>query len=128
MHMRCLELLGLLNKGITPACTLTRARILLAADEHKTDDGIAASLHVHPAPVEGPRRRLVEGRATRALHEKHHPGGRPKLDPKQKAFLAALVCRDAPSGRGHWAMPLLADRLVELGWWKRSAMRPCGRR
>jgi hypothetical protein len=66
MHMRYLELLGLLNKGITPACTLTRARILLAADEHKTDDGIAASLHVHPAPVERPRRRLVEGRATRA--------------------------------------------------------------
>src|SRR5215212_8958418 len=31
------ELLGVLNKGIAPACTLTRARILLAADEHKTD-------------------------------------------------------------------------------------------
>jgi hypothetical protein len=31
------ELLGLLNKSIAPARTLTRARILLAADEHKTD-------------------------------------------------------------------------------------------
>ena len=30
------ELLGLLNKGIASARMLTRARILLAADEHKT--------------------------------------------------------------------------------------------
>jgi hypothetical protein len=52
------ELLGLLNKSIAPARTLTRARILLAADEHKTDAEIAASLHVHPATVERTRRRF----------------------------------------------------------------------
>jgi transposase len=106
------ELLGLLNKGIAPA--RTRARILLAADEHKTDAVIAEALHVHPATVERTRRRFVEGRAARALHEKPRPGGRPKLDPKQEAFLVALACSDAPSGRGHWTMQLLADRLVEL--------------
>jgi transposase len=109
------ELLGVLNKGIAPARTLTRARILLAADEHKTDAAIAEALHVHPATVERTRRRFVEGRAARALHEKPRPGGRPKLDPKQEAFLVALACSHAPSGRGHWTMQLLADRLVELG-------------
>jgi hypothetical protein len=107
------ELLGLLNKGIAPARTLTRARVLLA-DERKTDAAIAEALHVH-ATVERTRRRFVEGRAARALHEKPRPGGRPKLAPKQEAFLVALACSDAPSGRGHWTMQLLANRLVELG-------------
>src|SRR5688500_3480609 len=69
------ELLGLLNKGIAPARTLTGARILLAADEHKTDVQIAEALHVHPATVERTRRRFVEGRAARALYEKLRPGG-----------------------------------------------------
>lgn len=69
---------------------------------------------MHPATVERTRRRFVEGRATRALHEKPRPGGRPKLDPKQEAFLVALACSEAPSGRGYWIMQLLADRLVAL--------------
>ena len=86
------DLLALLNKGIASARKLTRARILLAADEHKTDVEIAA-----------------------ALHERPRPGGRPKLDAKQEAFLVALACSNAPSGRGHWTMQLLADRLVALG-------------
>ena len=90
------DLLSLLNKGIAPARTLTRARILLAAHENKTDVQIAEALHVHPATVERTRRRFVEGRAA-------------------GAFLVALACSDAPSGRGHWTMQLLADRLVELG-------------
>lgn len=94
------ELLGLLNKGIASARTLTRARILLAADEHKTDVEIAVSLHIHPATVERTRRRFVEGRAARALHEKPRPGGQPKLDRKQEAFLMALACSTAPTGRG----------------------------
>jgi transposase len=109
------ELLSLLNKGIAPARTLTRARILLAAHENKTDVQIAEALHVHPATVERTRRRFVEGRAARALHEKPRPGGRPKLAPKQEAFLVALACSNAPSGRGHWTLQLLADHLVELG-------------
>ena len=109
------ELLGLLTKGIAPARTLTRARILLAADEHKTDAEIADALYVHPATVERTRRRFVEGRSNRALNEKPRPGGRPKLDGKQEAFLVALACSQAPSGRGHWTMQLLADRLVALG-------------
>jgi len=110
-----MDLLGLLNKGIAPARTLTRARILLAADERQTDVQIAEALHVHPATVERTRHRFAEGRAARALHEKPRPGGRPKLGRKQEAFLVALACSHAPTGRGHWTLQLLADRLVELG-------------
>lgn len=109
------ELLGLLNKGVALARTLTRARILLAADAPKSDAEIAAALHVHPVTVERTRHRVTEGRITGALHDKPRPGGRPKLDGKQEAFLVALACSNAPSGRAHWTMQLLADRLVELG-------------
>lgn len=108
------ELLRLLNKGVAPARRLTRARILLLADEGGTDQGIAAALHVHAATVERTRRRFVEGGVERALNDQPRPGGRPKLDGKQEAYLVALACSAPPEGRARWTMQLLADRLVAL--------------
>jgi transposase len=109
------ELRALLNAGVAPARRLTRARILLLADEGGTDQGIAAALHVHAATVERTRRRFVEGGVERALRDRPRPGGRPKLDGKQEAHLVALACSRAPEGRAQWTMQLLADRLVALG-------------
>ncbi len=107
-------LLALLNAGVAPARRLTRARILLLADEGGTDQGIAAALHVHAATVERTRRRFVEGGVERALSDRPRPGGRPKLDGKGEAHLVALACSVPPEGRARWTMQLLADRLVEL--------------
>jgi transposase len=106
-------LLALLNKGAAPARRLTRARILLPADEGGTDRAIAAALHAHPATVERTRRRCVEGGPEAALVDKPRPGGRPKLDGKE-ARLVALACSAPPEGRARWTMQLLADRPVEL--------------
>ncbi len=108
-------LLALLHKGVAPARRLTRAHILLLAAEGGTDQGIAAALHVHAATVERTRRRFVEGGVERALSDQPRPGGRPKLNGKQEAYLVALACSRAPEGRAQWTMQLLADRLVELG-------------
>lgn len=105
---------ALLRKGVAPARKLTHARILLRADEGGSDRAIAAGLDVHPRTVERTRRRFVEGGLPRALHDKPRPGGRPKLDDKQEAFLVALACSHPPEGRACWTMQLLADRLVEL--------------
>jgi transposase len=107
-------LLALLHKGVAPSRRLTRARILLLADEGGTDQEIAAALHVHAATVERTRRRFVEGGVERALSDQPRPGGRPKLDGKQEAHLVALACSAPPEGRARWTMQLLADRLVEL--------------
>ena len=107
-------LLALLHKGTAPARKLTRARILLRADEGDTDRGIAAALHVHAATVERTRRRFVEGGVERALSDRPRPGGRPKLDGKGEAHLVALACSVPPEGRARWTMQLLADRPVEL--------------
>ena len=107
-------LLALLNRGVAAARTLTRARILLLSDEGRSDQEIAAALHVHALTVARTRRRLVEGGMEGALSERPRPGGRPKLDGKQEAMLVALACSQAPEGRSRWTMQLLADRLVEL--------------
>ena len=108
------ELLALLNTGVAPARRLTRARILLLADEGGTDRVIVAAHHVHPATVERTRRRCVEGGPAAALVDKPRPGGRPKLGGKGEAHLVALACSAPPEGRARWTMQLLADRLVEL--------------
>src|SRR5918997_1127948 len=113
-HEELASLAGLLRKGVAPARKLTRARILLLANDGGSDQAIAAALHVHPATVERTRRRFVEGGAERALNEQSRPGGRPKLDGKQEAMLVALACSQAPEGRSRWTLQLLADRLVEL--------------
>lgn len=107
-------LLARLGKGAARARELTRARILLLADEGRRDEAIAAVLHVHAATVARARRRFVEGGVERALNDQPRPGGRPKLDGKREAVLVALACSQAPEGRSRWTMQLLADRLVEL--------------
>ena len=91
-------LLALLHKGVAPARRLTRARILLLADEGGTDQEVAAALHVHPATAERARRRFVEGGVERALSDKPRPGGRPKLDGKGEAHRICCVERRAGSG------------------------------
>ena len=55
------ELLGLIRKGKASARRLTRAHILLLADEGRTDEEIAAALHTNRSTAERIRHRFVEG-------------------------------------------------------------------
>jgi len=108
-------LLDFIKKGKASARKITRAHILLQADEEKTDAMIASALHVGISTVERTRKRFVEGNLECALNERQRPGAKRKLDGKQAAFLIALACSDAPEGRQRWTMRLLADQLVTLG-------------
>ena len=107
------SLLKLLRSGKHSSRKLTRARILLQADDGFTDDQIAQSLRVGRVTVERLRQRFVEGGLT-ALTDKPRPGKKPKLSANAEARLIAEACSQAPEGRTHWTMQLLADRLVEL--------------
>jgi hypothetical protein len=51
-----------------------------------------------------------------ALNERPRPGARPQLDGKQEAHVIALACSQAPEGRAHWTLRLLAGKVVELGF------------
>jgi len=109
------HLLDLTRHGQGAARRIRRAQTLLLAAEGHTDEAIAHALHIGRATVERTRQRFVLEGFDASLSEHPRPGGSPKLDGKQEAFLVALACSDAPQGRKRWTMQLLADRLVALG-------------
>ena len=129
---------ALVRRGRAAARTLTRARILLKADEglaHEggegaaegpagqggpgwTDEEIAAALDVSRATVERVRKRAVlEGVQPALTPRATSQRPRQKLDGRAEAHLIALACGvHGPPGGGRegWTLRLLADRLVEL--------------
>lgn len=108
-------LLELTRKGQVSARKMKRAVILLKADEGWKDDDIMGALNTSRSTVERTRKRFVEGGPDKALNEDPRPGQRVRLSEKGQAHLIAIACSEAPGGRDHWPLRLLADRLVELG-------------
>jgi transposase len=109
------QLLDLMSKGTIGARKMKRAQILLKADEGWKDADIIKALNTNRSTVERTRKRFVEGGLDKALNEDPRPGQRVKLAGNAEAHLVALTCSDAPGGRDHWPLRLLADKLVELG-------------
>jgi transposase len=109
-----IELHELIKKGTLAARKLTRAHILLRADEGATDAAIALALHIGERTVERTRQKFVEGNLEAALAESPRPGAKRKLDTKQEARLIATACSTPPEGQKRWTMQLLADELVAL--------------
>jgi transposase len=109
------QLTAITRRGRTSPQRMRRARMLLLASWNTPDRAIAAAVGVHPRTVERLRQRAASGGVLAALDDQPRPGGRPKLDDRQTAHLIALACSDAPAGREHWTLQLLADRLVTLG-------------
>ena len=115
------QLTDLLSAGKRSALTLTRARILLKADQADSgpawpDERIAEALDCGLRTIERVRQRFVERGLEGALGRKpqDRPGRLRKLDGRAEARLIALACSEPPAGRARWTMKLLADRLVEL--------------
>ena len=116
-----LQLRKLVSAGKRSARTLTRARILLQADQAAGGPAwegarIAEALGCGLRTVERVRQRFVEHGLDAALT--HRPQERPsrerRLDGAAEARLIALACSAPPEGRARWTLKLLADKLVEL--------------
>ena len=105
---------GLTRKGTASVRMVRRAQVLLLAAEGRIDDDISSALQVGVSTVERARRRFVEEGLEASLRERPRPGARPKLGPKEQAYVVALACTKPPEGRYRWTMQLLADRVVEL--------------
>jgi hypothetical protein len=114
------QLRTLVGSGVAPARLLTRARVLLKADQGDggaawADTAIAGALEIHPTTVARIRRQCVEQGLEAALERK-----RPErvyeraLDGAAEAQLVALACTKPPAGRERWTLRLLADELVRL--------------
>ena len=115
------HLKGLVSSGKRSARTLTRARILLKADQADggpawDDARIADALGCGRRTVERVRQRFVEAGVDAALTHKpqDRPSRTPVLDGAAEARLIAVACSEPPDGRAAWTLKLLADKLVEL--------------
>jgi|SRR5712691_7488974 len=91
------------------------AKILLDCDLGRSAAKIAYKVGVGHSTVERTRQRYAQEGLEAALKDKPRPGGVPKLDGKQQAFVVALACSDTPDGQERWSMQMLADKIVELG-------------
>jgi transposase len=109
------HLTNLVSTGVEQAQTLTRARILLRADEGWTDEAIAQALDVGVATVGRVRRRYQAGGLDAAI-QRQRPNREyvRKVDGETEAHLIALACSAPPAGYADWTLRLLAERLVRL--------------
>ncbi len=114
-------LTSIISKGRHSNRKITRAKILLCADESiqglaMTDKEISIKLDVSLSTIERVRKLFVGvGKIEEVLCSNHHKAGRyPKIDGDMEALLIATVCSSPPKGRCKWTLRLLADKLVEL--------------
>jgi transposase len=115
------ELEQMIRAGKAAARKLTRARILLKADEAEggpgwSDPEIAEAFDVGLSTVWRVRQQFVEEGTAAALMPR--PSRRVyerKLDGAGEAHLIAVACSKPPKGHKRWTLRLLADRMVVLG-------------
>src|SRR5829696_1068021 len=109
---------ALTRAGKRSARTITRARILLLADQGAGGPGwedrrVAEALGCGHRTVERIRERFVTDGLDAALT--HKPQAKqsrtPVLDGKAEAKLVALACAATPDGRKAWTLRMLADKL-----------------
>lgn len=114
-------LLDLIASGTESARKLTRARVLLKADEGEfgpayADQAIKEAVEVSIPTIERTRKTFALEGLTAALTPKKRSGPpRPqKFDGEKEAHLIALACSPAPEGFSRWTLRLLAEKMVEL--------------
>jgi Homeodomain-like domain len=118
------QLQMLISRGKAAARKLTRARILLLADQAeegpaKSDPDIVEAVMCGRATVERVRREFVEEGLEHTLNRP--PTARTyenKIDGRTEAHLVAMTCGPPPEGRARWTLRLLADQLVALGYFE----------
>ena len=115
------ELKKLVSTGKAAAHRITRARILMLADEGREgpawiDEEVAEAVDVTVRTVENIRKRFVNEGLEAAINRKKQ--ARPScvrlLDGEKEAKLVAMCCSTPPEGRSRWTLRLLADQVVAL--------------
>ena len=102
------------STGERKAEDITRARILLKADEGLTDSQICEHLDCSIGTPYRTRKAYAE-RGLAAIHRRKPDRVYDrKLDGDAEARLIKLACSDPPEGRARWTLHLLADELVTL--------------
>ena len=115
------ELEALISKGKSPAQRLTKARILLKADQSEAGEGwsdskIIEALDTNNAMIYQVRKKLVEEGLEAVLSRKKRetPPVARIFDGEKEAKLIALACSTPPEGFARWSLRLLEEKVVEL--------------
>jgi putative transposase len=108
------QLQAYVTTGRHSARSINRARILLLANEGKSDPVIAEQVGVCKTTVFHTRRRYCAHGVSAAVSEQPRSGAPKTFTGRDEAKLTTLACTDPPEGYHRWTMRLLADRLVRL--------------
>jgi putative transposase len=109
-----LQLHQYVQGGHKSARAITRARILLLADEHMSDEEISDTLRVDRKTIYRVCKNYYEHGMEKALQEKVRSGAPAKIDGRLEATLTMLACSTPPEGSARWTLRLLTDKLLEL--------------
>ena len=102
------------SSGVHKAEDITRARILLKADDGATDAEISRALDCGQSTPYRARKRYAD-RGIAAIHRRNPDREyERKLNGEDEAHLIALATSEPPDGRARWTLRLLADELVAL--------------
>jgi transposase len=115
----------MIKKGKAPVRKIQHAQVLLKIDSSQdgpnwSDERIQEAFGVSAPTVWRIRRRFLEQGLNDALNRRPQPE-RPekrKIDGEQEAHLIAVTCSQVPEGYKRWSMRLLAEKLVELGYYE----------
>lgn len=102
---------AIIHKGTIKARIITRARILLLADQEKIDATICESLGIVRSVVYDTRKHYVTGGLKRALYDLPRPGKERILTGTQEAEVTAIACTKAPKGYKRWTLDLLTEEV-----------------
>ena len=108
------ELESFVSHGKRSAQAITRARVLLRADEGLSDPDIAEVLDCSSITAQRTRKRYSEDGIAGIHRRDPDREYERKLTGEDEAHLIALACSDPPDGRRRWTLRLLADELVAL--------------
>jgi hypothetical protein len=106
---------AIVSYGRHSAQKITRARILLKADEGESDSAIAEALDCSRSTAWRTRKKFHERDRIEAIERKDPDRDyETKLDGRDEAYLIRLACSEPPEGRSRWTLRVLAKKLETL--------------
>jgi transposase len=104
-------------QGKKSARAITRARILLLADEGRKDRELTEILGVSRGTVHNVRKKYTHKASAHILdllHDEPRSGRALQLDSRVAAKVTRIACSEPPAGCARWTLHMIADKLVKL--------------
>ena len=109
------KLEAIVSYGRHSAQKITRARILLKADDGESDSAIAEALDCSRSTAWRTRKKFHERDRIEAIKRKNSDRDyETKLDGRDEAYLIRLACSEPPKGRADWSLRVLAEKFENL--------------